>query len=197
MLPYQSNHIDCTVQFSSVAQSCPTLWQHEPQHTRPPCPSPTSGVYPNSCPLSWWCHPTILSSVVSFSSCPQSFPASGSFLMSRLFISGSQSIGASSSASVLPMRTQGWFPLGHSYRLKLRRSSAQSSSCLFSYSDSQGGPTRGWHRCQSSLDCQAIACGQTPERVIQPTVDFLSEKQTFVILSHCDLGAVFPCNITL
>ena len=172
---------------------------HGLQHARLSCSSLSPGVYSNSCPLSCWCHPTISSSVVPFSSCPQSFSASQSFPMSQLFTSSGQSIGASASASasVLPMSTQGWFPLGHSYRLKLRRSSAQSSSCLFSYSDSQGGPTRGWHRCQSSLDCQAIACGQTPERVIQPTVDFLREKQTFVILSHCDLGAVFPCNITL
>ena len=172
---------------------------HGLQHARLSCSSLSPGVYSNSCPLSCWCHPTISSSVVPFSSCPQSFSASQSFPMSQLFTSSGQSIGASASASasVLPMSTQGWFPLGHSYRLKLRRSSAQSSSCLFSYSDSQGGPTRWWHRCQSSLDCQAIACGQTPERVIQPTVDFLREKQTFVILSHCDLGAVFPCNITL
>ena len=69
-------------QFSSVAQLCPTLRPHELQHTRPPCPSPTPGVYPNPCPSSWWCHPTFSSSVVPFSSCPQSFPASGSFQMS-------------------------------------------------------------------------------------------------------------------
>ena len=77
------------VQFSSVAQ-CPTLWPHGLQHARPPCPSPTPGVYSNSCPLSWWCHPTISSSVIPFSSCPQSFPASGSFPMSQLFASGGQ-----------------------------------------------------------------------------------------------------------
>ena len=82
-------------------------WQHWP-----PCPSPTPRVYPNSCPLSWWCHPTISSSVVPFSSCPQSFPASGSFQMSLFFTSGGQSIGVSASTSVLPMNTQDWFPLG-------------------------------------------------------------------------------------
>ena len=82
-------------------------------HSRPPCPSPTPGVYPNSsCPLSQWCHPTISSSVVPFSSCPQSFPASGSFQMSQLFISGGQNIGVSALASVLPMNTQDWSPLG-------------------------------------------------------------------------------------
>ena len=76
-----------SVQFISVIQSCPTLWPHELQHARPPCPLPTPGVYPNSCPLSQWCHPTISSSVVPFSSCPQSFLASGSFQMSQLFTS--------------------------------------------------------------------------------------------------------------
>ena len=82
------------------------------QHAWPPCPSSTPGVYSNSCPLSCWCHPTISSSVIPFSSCPQSFPASGSFLMSQLFASGGQSIGVSASTSVLPMNTQDWSPLG-------------------------------------------------------------------------------------
>ena len=87
------------------------LWPHELQHARPPCPSPTFRVYPNSCPLSRWCHPTISSSVVHFSSCPQLFPASGSFQMSQLFASGGQSIGLSASTSVPPMNTQDWSPL--------------------------------------------------------------------------------------
>ena len=100
-----------SVQFSSVAQSCPTLRPHEPQHARPPCLSPTPGVHPNSCPLSWWCNPTISSSLVPFSSCFQSFQASGSFQMSQLFASGGQNIGVSASTSVLPMNTQDWFPL--------------------------------------------------------------------------------------
>ena len=82
------------------------------QHTRTPCPSPTPGAYSDSCPLSWWCHPTISSSVVLFSSCLQSFPALGSFLMSQFFASGGQSTGVSASASVLPMNIQDWFPLG-------------------------------------------------------------------------------------
>ena len=100
------------VQFSSVAQSCPTLRPHEPQHARPPCPSPTPRVHPNPCSLCQWCHPTISSSVIPLSSCPQSFPASGSFTMSQLFSSGGQSIGVSASTSVPPINTQDWSPLG-------------------------------------------------------------------------------------
>ena len=88
-----------------------SLRPHRLQHARPPCPSPTPRVYSNSCSLSLWCHPTISSSVVPFS-CLQSFPASGSFQMSEFFTSGGQSIGASASASVLPMNIQHWFPLG-------------------------------------------------------------------------------------
>ena len=101
-----------TVQFSSVAQSCWTLRPHGLQHTRLPCPLPTPRACSNSCPSSWRCHPTISSSVVSFSSCFQSFPASGSFPMSQLFTAGGQSIGASTSESVLPVNIQGLFPLG-------------------------------------------------------------------------------------
>ena len=89
-----------------------SLRPHGSQHARPPCPSPTPRVYPNSCPLSRWCHPTISSSVIPFSSCLQSFPASGSFQMSQLFASGGQSIGVSASTSVPPMNTQDWSPLG-------------------------------------------------------------------------------------
>ena len=88
-----------------------SLQPHGQQHIRFPCPSPSLGVCSNSCLLSWWCHPTISSSVTPFSSCPQSFPASGSFPMSWLFKSGGQSTGHSVSASVLPMNIQGWFPL--------------------------------------------------------------------------------------
>ena len=87
-----------------------SLWPHEPQHTSPLCPSPTPRVHPNPCPLSQWCHPTISSSVVPFSSCPQSFPASGSFQMSQLFTSGGQSTGVS--ISVLSVNTQDWSTLG-------------------------------------------------------------------------------------
>ena len=87
-----------------------SLWPQGLQHARPPCPSPTP-VYANSCPLSRWCHPTISSSVIPFS-CPQSFPASGSFQMSQLFVSGGQSVRVSASSSLLPMNIQDWFPLG-------------------------------------------------------------------------------------
>ena len=99
-------------QFSSVAQSCPTLRPHELQHSRPPCPSPSPGVHSNSHPSSQWCHPAISSSVIPFSSCPQSLPASGSFPVSQLFAWGGQSIGVSALASVLPKNTQNWSPLG-------------------------------------------------------------------------------------
>ena len=89
-----------------------SLRPHESQHARPPCASPTSRVYSNSCPLSPWCHPAISSSVIPFSSCPQLLPPSASFPMSQLFAGGGQSIGVSASASVFPMNTQDWSPLG-------------------------------------------------------------------------------------
>ena len=101
----------------SIQQTCllsvvsDSLWPHGLQYTRPPCPSPTPGVYSNSCPLSQWCHPTISSSVVPFSSHLQSFPEPGSFQMSQLFSSGGQSVRVSASTSVLPMNTQDWSPL--------------------------------------------------------------------------------------
>ena len=101
--------------FSSVQFSCSvmsnSLWPHELQNARPPCPSPTPRVYSNPCPSSWWCHPAISSSVVPFS-CPQSLPASGSFPISQLFTWGGQSFGVSALASVLPVNTQDWSPLG-------------------------------------------------------------------------------------
>ena len=99
-----------SVQFGHSVVS-DSLRPHESQHSRPPCPSPTPRAYPNSRTLSWWCHPTI-SSIVPFSSCPQSFPASGSFPMSQLSASGGQSVGVSASASILPKNTQDWFLLG-------------------------------------------------------------------------------------
>ena len=101
-----------SVQFSSVAQSYLTLQPHGLQHARPPCPSPTPRIYPNSCPLSRWCHPTISSSVIPFSSSLQSFPASGSFPRTQFFASGGQNIRVSASISVLPMNIQDWSALG-------------------------------------------------------------------------------------
>ena len=106
-----NRHTSCSVQFSCSIMS-DSLWPHELQHTRPPCPSPAPRVYPNSCPLSQWCHLTISSSVILFSSCLQSFPTSGSFQMSQPFTSGGQNTRVWASTSVLPMNTQDWFPLG-------------------------------------------------------------------------------------
>ena len=103
------SHINI-LQFSSVTQSCPTLQPHELQHTSPPCPSPTPGAHPNSSPSSRWCHPAISSSVILFTSCPQSLPASESFPMNQLFAWGGQSIGVSALASVFPKKSQGWSP---------------------------------------------------------------------------------------
>ena len=112
------------LQFSSVQFSrsvvSNSLRPHESQHARPPCPSPTPGVHSNSCPLSWWYHPAISSSVVPFSSCPQSLPASESFPMSQLFPWLGQSTGVSASASVLPMNTQDWSPLGWTVWISLQ-----------------------------------------------------------------------------
>ena len=110
-LPCIFQTIGNILQFSHSVVS-DSLRPHEPRHVRPPCPSPTPGVHPNPWPSRRWCHPTISSSVVPFSSCPQSFPASGSFPMSQLFASGDQSIGVSASTSVLPSNTQDWSPLG-------------------------------------------------------------------------------------
>ena len=105
-----------SVQFNSVQSSrsvvSDSLQTHGPRHAKLPCPSRTPGACSNSCPSSWWCHPTISSSVIPFSSHLQSFPASGSFPTSQFFASGGQSIGVSASASVLPMNIQDWFPLG-------------------------------------------------------------------------------------
>ena len=101
-------------QFSQFSRSVVSyaLWPHESQHARPLCPSPAPGVYSNSCPSSRWCHPAISSSVITFSSCPQSLPTSGSFPISQLFAWGCQSAGVSASPSVLPMNTQDWSPSG-------------------------------------------------------------------------------------
>ena len=108
-----------SVQFSRSVVSY-SLLPHGLQHTRPPCPSSTPGVYSNSCPSSWWCHPTISSSVLLFFSCLQSFPTSGSFPVSQFFTSGGQSIEVSAWASILPMNIQDWFPLGRTGWISLQ-----------------------------------------------------------------------------
>ena len=113
-------HIHISVPFSSVSVVSDSLQPHGLQHIRLPCPSPTPGVHPNPRPLSQWCHPTNSFSVVLFSSCPQSFPASGSFQMSQLFTSGGQNIGVSASTLVLPMNTQDWSPLGWTVWISLQ-----------------------------------------------------------------------------
>ena len=119
-----TSHQSEAIQFSCSVVS-DSLQPHGLEHARPPCPSPTPGVHSNSCPSRGWCHPTISSSVVPFSSCPQSFPASGSCPLSRLFASGSQSFGVSASASVLPMNIQDWFPLGWTGLISLHSTSLQ------------------------------------------------------------------------
>ena len=117
-----------SVQFSHLVVSN-SLWPHALQHARPPCPSPTPRAYSDSCPLSRWCHPTISSSVILFSSCLQPSPASGSFQMSQLFSSGGQRIGVSALASVLPLNIQDWFPLGWTAWISLQ---SKGLSRLFS-----------------------------------------------------------------
>ena len=117
----RSVHFSCSVVNDS-------LWPHEAQHVRPPCPLPTPGACSNSCPLSWWCHLTISPSVIPFSSRLQSFSTSGSFPMSHFFASGGQRIGVSASASVPPVNIQDWFPLGWIGRLSLHSKGLSESS---------------------------------------------------------------------
>ena len=118
---------DSVSQFSHSVMS-DSLWPHGLQHARPLCPSPTPGVYSNLCPLSQWCHPTISSSFIPFSSHLLSFPAPGSFPVSQFFASGGQSIGVSASASVFPMNIQDWFPLGRTGWISLQSRDSQESS---------------------------------------------------------------------
>ena len=115
--------------FSSISVISDSLWPHGQQHARPSCPSPTPSIYSNACPLSQWCHPIISSSVIPFSSCLQSFPASGFFQMSQFFTSGGQSIGVSASTSALPLNIQDWFPLGWTGWISLQ---SQGLSRVFS-----------------------------------------------------------------
>ena len=120
LLPFTLESTSLLVQFSHSVMS-DSFWPHGLQQARPPYPSPTPGAYTNSCPLSWWCHPTTSSSLIPFSSCLQSFPSSGSFQMSQFFTSGGQNIGVSDSTSVLTMNTQDWFPVGWTGQLYFNR----------------------------------------------------------------------------
>ena len=142
---YFFNYLFYSVQFSCSVVS-DSLQPHESQHARPPCPSPTLRVHPNTCPLSQWCHPTILSSVVS-SSCPQSFPASGSFQMSQLFAWGSQSIGVSAWTSVFPMNTQDWSPLGWTGWISL-----QSKGLARVFSNTTWEEIKIWDACGININ---------------------------------------------
>ena len=145
-----------------------SLWPHGLQHARTPCPSPIPRVYSNSCPLSQWCHPTISSSsVIPFSSCLQSFPASGSYPMSQFFASGGQSIAVSASLSVLPMNIQDWFPLGWTGWISLLSKDTQecsptsqfkrisSSALIFLYSPTLTSIHDYWKN--HSFDCMALS----------------------------------------
>ena len=132
-----------------------SLRPHGLQHAKLPCPSPIPGLYSNSCPLSRWFHPTISSSVIPFSSCLQSFPASGSFQMSQFFASGGQSIGVSASTSVLPMTIQDWFPLGWTGWISI------SPFVKLSPSASSSGPSAScWNldRCKEPLSFYIYVC---------------------------------------
>ena len=133
------------IQFSCLVVSS-SLRPHELQHTRPPCPLPTPGVYPNSCPLSQWCHPAISSSIAPFSSCPQSFLASGSFQMSQLFASGGQSTGVSASTSVLPTNTQDRSPLWWTGWISLQ-SKGLNLAIRSSWSEPQSAPSLVFADC--------------------------------------------------
>ena len=137
-------------QFSSVTQSCHSLWPHGLQHTRLPFPSPSPGGCSNSCPSSWWCHPTISSSVVPFSSCLQSFPSIRVFSNDQFFALGGKSIGVSASASVLPMNIQDWFSLGWTALISLQSkglSRVFSSTIIWKHQFFNGPTLTSIHDC--------------------------------------------------
>ena len=158
-----------------------SLRPHGLQHARPPCPSPTPRVYSNSCPLSWWCHPTISFCVIPFSSHLQSFPASGSFPMSWFFASGDQSIGASASASVLPMNIQDWSPLGWTGWISLL---SKGLSRVFSSTTVQ---KHQFFCTQPSLWLNSSHQYRTTEKIITLTIQtFLSKVMSLFLI--CCLG---------
>ena len=158
-----------SVQFSHSVVS-DSLQPHGLKQARPPCPSPAPGVYPNACPLSRWCHPTISSSVVPFSSCPQSFPAAGCFQMSQLFASGDKSIGVSASTSVLPMNIQDWFPLKWSGWISLQ---SKGLSRVFSNTTVQ---KHQFFWMWTNLLCFNTACFLSP--LYQVTPDLVASNHT-------------------
>ena len=164
-----------------------SLWPNGLQHTRPPCPPPTPRVYSNSCPLSWWCHPIISSSVVPFSSWLQSFPASGSFLRSQFFSSGGQSIGASASASVLPMNTQDWSPLGWTGWISLQ---SKGLSRVFSNTTVQNGV--GSHSLfQGILPTQRLNLGLLRGKQILYHLSHQGSPMTFLLIINIHLIHIY------
>ena len=177
----------CSVQFSPSVMS-DSLQPHGLWPARLPCPSPTPGACSNYCPLTWWCHPTISSSVVPFSSCLQFFPALGPFPMSQLFTSGDQSIGVSASASVLSMNIQGWFPLGWTGWISLQ---SKGLSRVFSNTTVQ---KHHFFSPQLSLWSNSHMHTRLLEKtialtrrtlVLQPIADFF-QAITFMLKQHCD-----------
>ena len=149
-----------------------SLWPHGLQHARLPCPSPTPRVYSNSCPLSQWCHPTISSYVIPFSFHIQSFPESGSFLMSQFFASGGQSIGASASVSVLPVNIQDWFPL-------------EWASWIFL-------PSKGLSRVFSNTTVQKINSLAISLLLVQLSHPFMTTGKTIALTIWTFVGKVMP-----
>ena len=163
-----------SVSQSVQLHSCVWLFvTHGLQHARPPCPSPTPGVYSNSCPLSWWCHPTISSSVTLLCSGLQSFPASGSFPMSQFFQSGGRSIGVSASASVLPMNIH-WFPLGRTGWISL----------LFPRDSHESSPTPQFKSINSSALSFLYSLSLTSIHVENTILLFIFLKVTNVYISE-------------
>ena len=169
------------IQFSSVTSVVSNCLQpHGQQHARPPCPSPPPRVYSNSCPSSRWCHPTISSSVVPFSSCLQSFPASGSFQMSQVFASGGQSIGVSASTSVLPSSVK--------LRTLLRRSSGDQKSGWIHL----GSLPWEWHQSKSEVGLQPRGLGKESSAKLIPVVvrvQFFTVIDLRFLFPGCQLGA--------
>ena len=166
-----------------------SLWPHELQHARPPCPSPTPGVHSDSCASSQWCHPAISSSVIPFSSYLQSFPASGAFQMSQFFTSGGQSIRISASTSVLPMNTQDWSPLGWTGWISL-----QSKGLLRVFSTVQKHQSFGTTSPSGSYswDLEATLGISLP----YPPISYRSPQSLLSSLLHCGAAPVQALSIT-